>query len=165
MRILKLPVIPRPKNQNTDQILGLNISEKLVFVGSQSDQIGRFSPIGQLLEGSSDFLKRWSSSKKWLHFGLHFASAIFLHFHIKKEFQYILYGRYIKVSKVAWCRIFWTFKLSFDVAILAFCGCNCFESFLKYLAFFQLVTLWQLKYPTPLLPRLNPTLESLSTQI
>jgi hypothetical protein len=58
MRILKLPVIPRPKNQNTDQILGLNISEKLVFVGSQSDQIGRFSPIGQLLEGSSDFLKR-----------------------------------------------------------------------------------------------------------
>ncbi len=141
------------------------MQKKLVFVGSQGDQIGRFSPVGQLLEGSSDFLKRWSSSKKWQHFGLHLASVIFLHFHINKEFQYILCGGYIKVSKVDWCRIFWTFKLSFDVAILAFCGGNCFESFLKYVAFFQLVTLWQLKYPTLLLPSLNPTLESLSTQI
>jgi hypothetical protein len=135
----------------------------LFLLAARVTRLADFSPIGQLLEGSSDFFKRWSGWKNIL--GHILLQQFFLHFHINQEYQYILYGRYVKVSKVDWCRIFWTSKLSFDVAILAFCGCNCFESFLKYLAFFQMVTLWQLKYPTPLLPRLNPTLESLSAQI
>ena len=42
---------------------------------------GDFLPIGLLLE-AHDFLKKISSPKKWWHFGLLFAEANLLHFHL-----------------------------------------------------------------------------------
>jgi hypothetical protein len=83
-------------------------------------RLGDFSQIELLLEAHYDFLKRRSRPKKWQHFGLLFAVANLLHFHLNKQFKNMVYCRYFKVSKVVLCRCLGIFKLSFLLDILAF---------------------------------------------
>ncbi len=51
-----------------------------------------------------DFLKSWSSPNNWQYFGLIFAEANFIRFHLNKQFQGRFCCRYFYVSKVVWCR-------------------------------------------------------------
>jgi hypothetical protein len=59
--------------------------------------LGDFSPIVLLLAAHYDFLK---SPNKWQHFGLLFAVASLLHFHLNKQFQNMVCCKYFMVSKV-----------------------------------------------------------------
>ncbi len=63
---------------------------------------------GLLLEAHYDFLKRWSSTKKWWHFGLLFVWVNLKHFNLNKQFQNI---RVVSILR---------FQKWFDVDILGF---------------------------------------------
>ncbi len=83
----------------------------------QRDQIGLFFTNWATLESSIRFFENEKPPKKWWHFWLFFTEANFLHFHPNNRFQ--KKGMFVFKSGLMW--LFWTFKLTINIDIFAFC--------------------------------------------
>ncbi len=92
-------------------------SQYIFWFCSRVTRLGNFLPNGLRLEACCTFLQRQGSQNKWWHFGLLFASANFVHFHLNRQFLNKLCGRLHQWFKVhaldfkieLWCRYLFIF--------------------------------------------------------
>ncbi len=89
--------------------------------GPMVTRLGNYSPIRLLLKPLCTFWI-YEVFQKWWHFGLNFKSA-FLHIStLLSSFKTWFIVGILRFWNWFYVQMFWTFKLSFDVDILAFLG-------------------------------------------